>query len=311
MAEPVRLRGERADAYLDLLRSLLRVARPGTQFCDAQRLDTHLSFLGPRGSRGVEDGLDLDPGSGLPPLRELLRVRADHDLARSFLAEHGERLPQKAAYYGALVDAAIAPSNALEVRLRARVRGGARFEVVHDRIDVASGCLVRCVWRVEQKGLAAIDLKKGDLSAPTEAFRATVERSAGADAELAFLLMSELPTVKVEEVVRGQIGPLHFSGIASPEPLRALLSALPGSFALHLSLERAAPGVAADRCRDPFGALYRDKLGVQARAQIEARREALGYRVSKERRFAVTPELEAPLRAALTKAGTPLVVKST
>lgn len=310
MAAPVRLRGARADAYLQILRGLLRVARPGAQFPDARRLDATLSFLGPAGSRGLEDGLDLDPASGLPTLRELLRVRADRDLAPAFLVEHGDRLPEKAAYYRSLLGAEVAAASALEVRLRSRGRGAARFEVVHDRLDLASGCLVRCAWRLEERGADHVGLARGDLSAPTARFRAAVERCAGADAELAFLLMSEQEGVSVEEVVRGQLGPLHFSGIEAPALVREVVEAVPGAFVLHSTLERAAPDVAADRLRDPFGALYREALGADARAAVEARRAALGYRVAKERRLACTPEVEAALRAALSRAGAPLLVRS-
>ena len=310
MAEPIRLRGERADAYLQVLRLLLRVARTGAQFPDARRLDTHLSFLGPAGSRGLEDGVDLDPASGLPSLREMLRVRADVELAPGFLAEHGAALPAKAAYYRALAGAEVAPASSLEVKLRAKSRGSARFTVTHDRLDAASGCWVRCAWRLEERGSSNVGLAAGDLSAPTERFRAAVERSGGADAELAFLLMAQVEGVRIEEVVRGQIGPLHFLGVEAPELLRGPLEACPGSFVLHLAVERASPDVVADRLRDPFGALYRDKLQPESRAEIEARRAALGYRVSKERRLACTPNLEQALRAALARAGSPLVVRS-
>ncbi len=306
----VRLAGERADSYVSVLRRLLGVARPGAQFPDARRVEAHLSFLGPAGSRGIVDGIDVDPETGMPTLRELLRVRADRDLAAGFLVEHAEALPAKAVYYRALAGAEIMPTSALEVRLRGATKRAARFEVIHDRLDAAAGCFLRYTSHLEQRGEGHVSLRRGDLSVPTERFRALAMRYANADAEVAFLLFSELEDVRVTEVARGQIGPLHFGGIAAPALIEEALAACPGGFVLHTALERAALDVSEDRCRDPFARLYRDVLGADTRAAVEERRARLGYRVSKDRRLACTPALEAPLVAALARAGTRLVVRS-
>ncbi|MBI2892742.1 MAG: hypothetical protein HYY06_04270 [Deltaproteobacteria bacterium] len=310
MSTKIRLAGEHAASYVTVLRRLVAIARPGSHYPDPRRIDAHLSFLGPAGSREVHDELEIDGTTGLPTLREMLRVRADRDLAASFLREHAEALPAKAVYYRALADADVCPASSLDVRLRSRRRSLARFEVVHDRLDAASGWFLRYTAQIEQKGGGHVDLRRGDLSAPTERFRNAFERVAGADAEVALLLLSELDGVKVEEVVRGQIGPCHFAGIEAPPLIEDVVGTVPGAFVLHLALERAGPGVLRDLCRDPFGRLYRDALGSRARAEIEARREALGYRVSKERRLICTPSADAPLRRALDRAGTPLVVRS-
>ena len=303
----IRLAGAAADGYVAVLRQLLAVARPGVHYPDARRLDAHLSFLGPAGSRGVHEALELDAATGLPTLGELLRVRADRDLADGFLREHGDRLPAKAAYYRALAGVEVLPTSAVLVRLRRRERQRARFEVVHDRIEADGARLVRTTVQLEQRGVKHVGLERGDLSAPTETFRRVVERWAGVDAELAFLLLAELPGVRVDEVVRGEIGPLSFAGVDAPPLLAPVFARIPGAFVLHLALERAGVEVAEDRCRDPFARLYRDALGPEARAQVDARRLALGYHVAKERRLVCTPSAEEAVREAVGRA---VVVRS-
>lgn len=308
----MRLEGARADGYVAVLRHLLGVARPGAHFVDARRLDAQLSFLGPAGSRGVHASVDVDDVTGLPTLRELLRVRADRDLAAGFLAEHGERLPAKAAYYGALAEAEILPTTAVAVRLvGAGAKGAARFEVVHDRLDAAAGMWLRYTVWLELRGADLVKLERGDLSVPTERFTHVVMRHAGADAELTLLLLAELDGVTVREVVRGQVGPLSFDGVAAvPAPIADALRVAGGGFVLHLAVERAGVGVSEDRCRDPWARMYREALGEDNRRTVEERREALGYRVAKDRRLACTPGVEAELVKALAKAGTKLVVRS-
>lgn len=310
MAAPIHLGGAEADAYVATLRGLVAVARAGAHFPDAQRLDTHLSFLGPAGARGTVDGLDVDPESGLPTVLELLRVRADRDLCDAFLAEHGDRLPAKAAYYRALCGAELLPTAALEVRLCAARRGGARFEVVHDRLDAAGGCFLRYTFLVDQEGAQHVGLAAAG-SVASEQFRNAVERCAGADGELALLLLADLDGLRVVEVIRGQVGPLHFGAVPGPALVRDALAAAPGGFVLHLTVERAGAGVTTERCRDPFARPYREALAPEARALVEARRRQLGYRVARDRRLVCTPALEAPLRTALQRAGAPLVVRST
>jgi hypothetical protein len=203
------------------------------------------------------------------------------------------------------------PTSSLEVRLRSVTRRSASFEVVHDRLDAATGCFVRYTVRLEQRGGGLIALRRGDLSEPTERFRTVAERYASADAEVTFLLFAELPDVTVSEVVRGQIGPFHFGGVTAPPVIEQALAEAPGGFVLHLPLERAARDVAEDRCRDPFTRLYRDALNEDVRATVETRRAALGYRVAKDRRLACTPALERPLIEALRREGARLVVRST
>jgi hypothetical protein len=231
-------------------------------------------------------------------------------VAASFLQGQAAAGSAKAAYYGALVAKEVLPVSSVEVRLRRRERGFSGLEVVHDRVDAASGLPLRYTLHLRQRGSRHVGVVDGAHARPSRRFLNLMERHAGADAELTLLLVSELPDVEVEEVVRGQIGPLNLAGLPAPALIAPTLGEVPGAVVLHLALERAGRDVGEDRCRDPFSRLYRDTLSPEAREAVEARRSALGYRVAKERRLVCTPAAEAPLKAALARAGTPLVVRS-
>lgn len=291
-----------AEGPLATLRQLLAVARPGIQYPDARGLDLRLRFLELAGN------VDLDPRSGLPALRALSSVDADRALAADFLRDHGDRLPEKAAYFRALAEAELEPLLHVSVRLMTRTGKTSRVQVIRDLLDPASGCLVRFTAVLQQRGDRQISFERGDLSRASPAFSGAVERCAGGDAELALLALSEVEGIRVEEVVRGQVGPVTSPGFPRPVLLGKVVEG--GGAILHLALERAGPAVAEDRGLDPFAPLYRDSLSARARAQVEARREALGYRVVKERRLCCTEEVEAPLKAALAAAGAKLVVRS-
>jgi hypothetical protein len=305
----LRLEGPAADAYVRVLRSLLALARAGSHYPDPVRFDALLAFLGPAGSRGVHADLLVDPVSGLPRVSQLLGVRADREVARDEQERGLAPLPERRAYHEALRAVELSPASSVEVHLRRREGRRAHLEIVHDRLDAANGCPVRYTVRLSHQG-RSVKVTDADVALPSERFVALVERHAGADAELAFLLISDLPGVRVEEVVRGQVGPLHMAGIDAPAVLAGVIAGVPGALILHLALERAGLEVSADRVRDPFSVLYRDALQADSRGLVEAKRARLGYHVSKERRLVCTPSAEAPLRAALRGAGTPLVVRS-
>ncbi|MBI3181659.1 MAG: hypothetical protein HYZ28_05915 [Myxococcales bacterium] len=285
------------------LRALLEVARPGAHFQDARRIEAFLSFLGPKGSRGKQRFVDLDPRSGLPIRRSLTRLRSVQKVARDFFRAHRARPSAKASsFYAALAAVELPDASGLEARLVSRERGLSRFVVSADRVD-GRGCLARHTFVFAQRGEAHVGLERGDLARPTEAFCLAVDRAVAGDAERAFTALAALEGVSVEEVVRGVIGPLQREGVEGPATVSPVLESLPGAAVLHLALERAGGTVGEDRCADPWSELDRS-------AEACARRSALGFRVAKERRLVCTPTADAPLRAALSAAGVSLVVRS-
>jgi hypothetical protein len=256
------------------------------------------------------DALQIDPRSGFPSLRALTQVDADQALAAEFLRTHGASLPHRVQYFQRLLEAALPPLHQLQVRLMHRDRKSSRVQVTRDLVDPATGCFVRFTVVLVQRGQSQVSFARGDLSRAEPEFVAAMEQAVAGDAEMALLALAELPGIVPEDVIRGQVGPLCTARAPGPPMLASVLGAAPDGASLHLVLERAGQTVPADRSFDPFASLYRDALPEGARAAVEARREALGYRVVKERRLVCTPELEAPLRAALDAAGAKLVVRS-
>ncbi|MHB8879861.1 MAG: hypothetical protein ACYC8T_39735 [Myxococcaceae bacterium] len=304
------LGGDEARTYLGVLRGLLGFARAGSQYPDPKRIEAFLSLLGPDGSRGARNFVDVDSASGLPAMHELVRVRAEREVASELVVRAGKRSSRRIEALRALAGADPSAISDVQVRLVERRGRLSRFLIVRDLLDVNHGCFVRFTFRLAQQGASHIALERSDLARLSSPFRRELERCSAADAEVALLLLSELPGLQVEDVVRGQIGPLSPPGGPAPAPLKAVLLAYPKDAVLHLTLERAGAGVAEDRCPDPFSRLYREGLSPAARDAAEERRALLGYRVSKERRLCCTPGLEAPLRAALAAAGRPLVVRA-
>lgn len=291
-----------------MLQRLIEIARPGALYPDARRLTAHVGFLCPAGSEGINRELRIDPGSGLPTVVQWLSVRAEREVARGRDAAGLEG--PRARYAHALLASELLEASSVAARFRKRDGQHSLLEVRHDRIDAASGCPLRYTVEMTQRGRRPVALGDDDVPEPSRRFVHLMERHSGADAELALLLLSELPGARVEEVVRGQVGPLHFDGVAVPPLLAPLFEEVKGAFVLHLAFERAGTAVAADSGRDPLAPLYRDSLSPEARAPIEEMRARLGYRVAKERRLVCTPSAEEPLKALLARAGLSLVVRS-
>lgn len=296
------LQGPDAEAHLCALRALLAVARPGAQYPEGRSLSERLRFL--------PAALEIDPRSGLPALRALGQVDAERALAPEFLEKHAAALPDRAPRFRALLEATLEPLHRVQVRLIHRDGDTSRVQLVRDLVDPASGCLVRFTIVARQRGEGQVSFVRGDLSRASSQLTGAVEEAASGDAEMALLALAKLPGLTPEDVVRGQLGPLCTARFPGPALLAPALACAPDGAVLHLSLERAGTTVPEDRCLDPLASLYRDALSPEARARVEARRGQLGYRVVKERRLVCTPELESPLKAALSAAGARLVVRS-
>jgi hypothetical protein len=315
---PVReLSGAELEQYCRTAAALIRAGRLSRSFPDPERCAAYLLALAPstRGEHAPMASLDL--ASGLPSLKDLVAVEADAKLAAGHLAELDRRPGRplepaaraKADYYRRLDGRALGPLWSLNVTLR-RVdgeRGCAAFEVVFDRYDPAETVFARYTVMLEQQDAlwgSLID-RRGDYSEQTSAFRDKIERFTQDDSELAFLLLGQVEGLRVEEVVRGRVGPL-WSPWAPPPPEFA--GAAPG-YVLHLPLDRASQALGSDRNDDPFSTLYRRFLSEESRLLVEEQAAKLGYRVHKDRKFVATagPAAEA-LRARLAHAGTRNIV---
>lgn len=324
------LSGATADAYVDRLTRAIETARLNALFPPARALIAHLSFLGPRGSRGLYPELYLSPHTGLPNAREILRVKIDRDLAAEFLAtasnravpETGSSMARRINYYAALGRTSVLAASRMSVDLRQQLpdQSLARFRVVFDRFDLAAGMFVRYTILLSQRdsfwGARHVVVDDADLAAPTEAFRRIVGRFTAHEAELAFVLLSKLDEIDVEDVRRCRVGPLLMPGVrtigADLEKLLDPDGAPDGEppWILCFPEDRAGIDVAEHSSGDPLARLYREAVSEPARELVDAKADQLGYRVAKSRKFVCPAALRAPLARLCVELGAPSIVRA-
>lgn len=319
------LEGALADAYVERLSKAIRAARLNALFPPARELLNHLSFLGPRGSRGLYPTLHLSPLTGLPNAREVLRVKIDRDLAADFLAraaekrapEPGTPMARRIQYYGQLARAAVMTASRMTVDLRQQLpaQSLAHFRVVFDRFDLATGVFVRYTILLSQRdsfwGRTHLVVNDSDLAAPTEAFRRIVARFTAHEAELAFVLLSKLEEIEVEDVRRCRVGPMLMTGVGGiGAALEALLAPCePAPWILCFPEDRAGVEVASHSSGDPLAQLYREAISEPARELIDAKANELGYRVAKSRKFVCPQPLRPELSRLCRELGAPSIVR--
>jgi len=324
------IRDEAADAYVRRLVAGVRAARLNSFFSPTELLVQHLGFLGPTGSDGLHPSVRISTVNALPMPSEILRVKVDRELAAEFLSRTagpiptpGTRLDRKRRYYQRLLGVEVMPASRMTVELRQQLpaEGLGLFRVLLDRFDLACNQFVRYTillgqrdgrWR---KAKVRID---ADLEAPTEAFRRVVDRLAAHEAEVAFILLSELAGIEVEDVRRCRVGPLLLPGARVGGPLEALLDPEVGPCAgtphppwiLCFPEDRAGIEVAEHSGQDPLAPLMREAVGEASRALVDAKAENLGYRVAKSRKFVCPPPLVRPLEELCRSLGAPSIVRS-
>lgn len=317
-----------SDTYVQRLVRGIRAARLNALFPPRQALCNHFGFLGQVGSHGLYDGLQISIANGLPTVREILRVKIDHDLAREFLADprspkqapQGSRLARRILYYHALVRTQVMPWLRMSVALRKHDSSSntALFKVVLDRFDLAGNQFVRYTILLTQRHAfwrrRHVMVDDADLSAPTEAFRRIVSRFVSHEAEVAFVLLSEVEGIEVEDVRRCRVGPLLLPGMKVGARLEALLGvASVGAappWALCFPEDRCGIDVSDNAAADPLSSLLRDAVGASARALYDAKADELGYRVAKTRKFVCSASLRGPLSSLCKELGAPSIVRA-
>lgn len=321
-----------ADAYVARLVEAIGAARLNSFFPPADLVRNHLAFLGRRGSHGVYDGLALSPATGLPTAREILRVKIDRDLAAEFLLESAKHAPPAAgtsmarriAYYAALSKHQVMPMSRMRVELRQQLAAAdqATFRITFDRFDLATGVFARYTILLTQHDAfwrrPHVIVNDEDLAAPTEAFRRIVARFASHEAEVAFVLLSKLEAITVEDVRRCRIGPLLMPGVEVGDAIEALLdprrtpeAAAAPPWILCFPEDRAGIEVAAHAGGDPLAPLYRDVVSPEARLLVDAKADELGYRVAKSRKFVCPEPLRPRLATLCRELGAPSIVRGT
>lgn len=321
------LSGDAADAHVARLAAAIRRARLNAHYPAPRRLAAHLEAMGAPVHGGLYDALRFDP-SGLPTYREWARVQTDRQIAPQALADLGpvEVLEARAApgrhavhdrqltkhrYYEALLARELAPLSGLSTALR-RVdprAGEAHFHVVFDKLDAAGLFVRHSVDLAEQaatwsRPLVALD---GDVARKTEALESLVHRFGTLDAELMFVQLAADPTLRVERVVKGTVGPAWTRPDEAPSQLAAALSE-PGALVMSFALDMAAVDLADDRDNDPLDDPLAARLTPEARAEYEAARRRLGFKVFRDRKFVVTANARAAVERLCAERGTRCII---
>ncbi|CAN0472193.1 unnamed protein product, partial [Phaeothamnion confervicola] len=215
------------------------------------------------------------------------RVLADKDACFRFLQmndnadilsrtdEASQRLHKRIDYYREVAKAELPKRVHMEMKVRTidHAQKIAYFYTIFERYDPGDGMFTRYTIQLKHQSnrwnKPQIELQGDDLLA-TEAFRNVISRYHSDEAEFAFMLLSEVPSISVEEVVRARVGPLWFKDSTAPPEITELLQDRPGEFILSFPFERV--GIPSkdnnnteDLNKDPFARLYRTSLTDEAR----------------------------------------------
>lgn len=326
------LAGDAAQAYVDVVGKAIARARLSEQYPPGRRLAAQIEAMGPRVHGGLYAELRVDRRSGLPGYREWARVATDAALSARVLAElppepelqararkepHGiwgkQWLKQRYHAYLSGIDAT--PPSHMMVKLR-RVDPAERrawFHVVLDKLD-HTGVFVRASIDLSQASSfwsrPMLELDE-DAARETEGLRTIVYRLTSLDAELTLVRLAETPSLQVERVIRGTVGPIWVPGVAMPAVLAAELQGPPepGFAIAGFGLDMAAADLASDGDNDPFEELASERLPAEARAALLEARRRLGYRVYKDRKLVVSSVVAADaVQRVCTRMGTRNVV---
>ncbi|MFT4975700.1 MAG: hypothetical protein ACI8S6_001587 [Myxococcota bacterium] len=272
--------------FIDSLQRGLRALRLNRHFPPWRDISAHLGGVGvlPPG-----EDLRLDEDSGWPHPEEWLRVRVDQRLAPQLLARLqplvDARDPDsvaKADYFTAMLAAAPIGEGRVSVGLIEQSSATSRFEIVVDRLELGRPVFVRWTLRLAEAG--AERLAAGAIeSHASEHFTRRLQRLASQDAVSAMLLLRAEPGLEVEEIVRGEIGPLQ------PHPDGVRLSAV---------LSRAAPNLARTSVDDTLT------------TQMTIPNEDAGFGLSHHRKWAAPKASLSLFKHALRESGSRNIVYS-
>jgi hypothetical protein len=273
MLEPVA-----AAAYIRDLRTGLRALRLNRHYPPWRDVSEHLGGVGilPPG-----EGLPLCP-AGWPHPDAWLRVRIDQRLAPELLdrlagLEAAGDAPTiaKADYLRALSAVTALQRGGLSVALIERQARRTRFEVIIDRVELSVPSLVR--WTLRLSEPEGERLTADVLTAQaTERFTRRLQALTTQTALTAVLLLESGGEVEVEELVRGEIGPIRCS------------TGRPWISAVLSRVSRALPETSVD---DPLS----EGMAIP--------RAGAGLRLSHHRKWSVPRHEQAAARAWLTAQG--------
>jgi len=310
-----------ADVFLEFLRKLIRGGKLNQFYPNPNQMENLYRLMSPSGNLGIDPEIRINPRCGMPSEPDIGRVLADKEAAPRFLSrndtaevnartdEASFKLHRRLQYLRDVNKSELPKRISHELKLR-RVdltSKTAYFYSIFERYDPGEGVFTRYTITLQHQDTRwnrqQIELQGDDLKA-TEGFRNVISRYHSDEAEFALILLSEVPGIKVEEVVRGRIGPLWFKEAETiPPEIKELLDKNPGNFILNFPLERVVINSSAkeDLLADPFARLYRHTVDGAARQFALEKAERLGYRVFKERKFCVTKGIAEPFKQLLAE----------
>lgn len=322
------LEGDKAETYCKLVESLIRGGKPNDSFPSGRGLANLIYLLRPSTNRGLSEQVRVNLKNGLPDEPDIGRIIADKDICQKVLRSHdlasvrsrtdeaSLRLVRRLDYYLEVDKRELPERYRLELKLKRMDEKAqtADFIAVFGRFDPGEGIFthynIHLRHQSDRWAKPKVELQGDDLRY-TEEFRNVISRYSSDEAEFAFILLSDVPGITVQEISRGRIGPLWMNGIPAPEPILELLAKYPGNAILNFPYEKVfVPDVEGkeDANRDPFARLYRQSLNAENKQLADARAEKLGYVVHKDRKFACTKPILAPLRELCQKLGNPCVM---
>lgn len=326
----ITLEGQQADTYLGCLRRLIQRARTNQFFPSPRAQENLYRLMCPASNFGLDNQIRLNHLNGMPSEPDIGRVLADKEAAIRFLNMNDNadiwsrtdpaslRLHKRIQYYREVVNAELPRRVNMEMKLRHidHTNKIAQFYTIFERYDPGEGIFTRYTIQLSHRhtnwNQPQIELDGDDLKATVE-FRNVISRYHSDEAEFAFILLSEVPSIQVEEVVRGRIGPLWFQQSNAPAEIKELLKDRPGEFILNFPLERVGivskdSNTKEDLNNDPFARLYRSVLTGEDQKLANQKAEDLGYKVYKERKFCCTSGVYEPLQRLLASRGARCVI---
>lgn len=322
------LEGEHAETYCKLLEGLIRGGKPNNTFPSGRGLANLVYLLRPSTNRGLVDQVRVNLRNGLPHEPDVGRVIADKDICKKVLQSHdlasvrsrqdeaSKRLVNRLDYYQDVAKRELPERFRLDLKLKRidETNQIADFIAVFERFDPGEGVFTRYQIHLRHQcdrwSKPKVELKGDDLRY-TEEFRNVISRYSSDEAEFAFILLSDVAGITVQEISRGRIGPLWMKGVPCPPEIAELLERHPGNVILNFPHEKVfVPEVEGkeDDNRDPFARLYRESLSAENKELADARAAKLGYIVHKDRKFACSKPILAPLRKLCADLGKPCVI---
>lgn len=322
------LTGDKAETYCKLLEGLIKGGKANSSFPSGRGLANLAYLLRPSVNRGLTDSVRVNLKNGLPSEPDIGRIIADKDVCKKILASHdvesvqkrtdeaSMRLINRIHYYRDVDKREIPDRYSLDLKLR-RTNEEAKtadFIALFERYDPGEGVFTRYTISLQHKSerwsKPKVELRGDDLRY-TEEFRNVISRYSSDEAEFAFILLSDVPGITVQEIIRCRIGPLWMKGVQGPPQINELLEKYPGNCILNFPQEKVFVPETDDKedeNRDGFARLYRESLPPDHKAIADSRAKRLGYVVQKDRKMVCTKPLLAPLRKLMADLGKPCII---